>query len=68
MVMIKELKKIRSPGLWVLQGSLGVAYGRFSGEGTQNLFVRRMPAAIPTHSLLLRGECGWKSNWRELCR
>ena len=46
MVMIKELKKLRSRGVSVLQGSLGVAYGRFSGEETQNLIVRRMPAAL----------------------
>ena len=41
-VMIKELKKIRSGGLYDLQGSLSLAYGILSGEGTQSLFVRKM--------------------------
>ena len=42
MVMIKESKKIRSWGLWVLQGNLGVKHGILSGEGTQRLSVRKM--------------------------
>ena len=54
--MMRELKKIRSWGLWVLQGSLMVmirnlkkirsgglwVLGILSGEGTQSLFVRKM--------------------------